>query len=194
MSTLARYHSLLADPFEADFLNHPLTMTPEVWEAFCQEPGEEPDVSEEAELFAENVCEQCQDAQWQASTPGSIRRLLGAQPPRFERVVSDPEPLLEAWSLLCGTLGAGPTRKYALPWWLEAAYPPQDYFVGLTPPRGLDELVEAMHATRLMDVVVTLLETDQDDKYYLADLLQLCHFLSEAASRQTWVLGIECAS
>jgi hypothetical protein len=55
-------------------------------------------------------------------------------------------------------------------------------------------MVALCHSTLGLATSSALFGADQDEKYYLPDLVALCGFLTSARAKGNWVLGVESAT
>ncbi|KGF71681.1 hypothetical protein DO97_16355 [Neosynechococcus sphagnicola sy1] len=171
----------LANPFE------------DRWEELLASISYCPDENEEAMMIFERCLDQCTVSDWVAKRSGSIRRLFSSGMPPFAKVTNHPQPYIDVWHLLQATLGATTTRTTPLPWWMELAYPPQDYFVALTSPPALDALATTLVKLDAIAVAVPILNAIECEDY-ADDLEALGQFLIQQAGQGNWIVAWEAGS
>jgi hypothetical protein len=124
------------------------------------------------------ICCHAAEERWSPRSPQFLRQTLTDRPP-YRTTVLDPQPLDDAWALLCQTFGAvGPPQR-DLPWWLEPFAP--DAFVRITPPSGLRHLVTVISATDLLARTLPLLPM-MDCHGFEEDLSSMFAFIERTAS------------
>jgi hypothetical protein len=192
MSTTARYHALLPELFESEFLTiaNPFE---DRWKEVLENISYLPDDQEEAMLLCERCVDECSVKEWVATGSGSMRRLFSSDIPPFAQVTNNPQLYIDAWQRLKATFGATQTRTTPLPWWLELAFPPQDYFVALTSPLELDAIADDLTNLDAIAVAVQILHhIDCED--YADDLVALGDFLLEQSGKGNWIVAWEAGS
>jgi hypothetical protein len=94
---------------------------------------------------------------------------LHPYPEIFSQKTSQPQAALAAWHLLSSTMKS--SEPHGLPWWIQQALANNSWYVGLTPPRVLLDLVPSLHATGALAAV-----REHTKGAYDKDLTQLMVF------------------
>jgi hypothetical protein len=148
------------------------------------------DFSSESELQSVNgSLETCLDnaveAQWEysqgdtaSSGLGQVFNMLSKNAERFAPLDVRPVALEQAWALLSNTLTR---RDDRLP------FSSQFKSAVLTSPQELDALIQHLHATKCLEL---LLPTPISGEVK-AHILSLCRFLEEHNNGSLWILAIE---
>lgn len=106
---------------------------------------------------------------------------LGKNPERFSPLDAKPAELQTAWKLLSGTLSANAEKM---------AWAKRFKRAGLTTPAELNKLIEQLHETKCLEV---LLPTPLSGKTK-GSILSLCRFLEKHNNGSVWILGVELSS